>query len=362
AHQRGADSNTVVSPLSAGLALALVANGARDATFHALAGTLGAASFDADALAARDSVLLSSLSARHDVTLEVANALWMSPKYHAQPTYLDKAGRAYLSSVRTIALDSASGIAVINAWVNDKTHGRIATILDAPLSDTTALVITNAVYFHGLWLSAFDRAITRPLAYHRRPGVTDSVPAMERTTNLLYLKGAGMQAVRLPYRGGRAALFVLLPDSGVSVDELESRLARDGWPHQLSAYHSHDVHLRLPRVHAEATVDLKGPLKALGSAIAFDCARADFRALLILGAEQNACIDKATQKTYLDIDEEGTEAAAVTATTTLVSTGVVVPPPPIEFIVDRPFLFVLRDEVSGAPLFMGRIVLPGVKR
>lgn len=359
ARARGADSNTVISPLSAGMALALVAGGALDSTYGALSRTIDGGAFDATALARRDSLLVASLSARRDVTLEVANALWMSPHYRVTPEYVAKASQAYASRVSTIDLTTSAGIGIVNAWVAEKTHGKISTIFSEPLSDTTALVVTNAVYFHGLWLKAFDSAATRPLAFHVRPGATDSVAGIERTASLGYFRGVGMQVVRLPYRSGRAALYVVLPDSATHIEDAESALASGGVPHATSGYKFRDVHLILPRVHAEATMSLDAPLRALGAGIAFDCQKADFRAMLILVSEEHACIKRVTQKTYIDIDEKGTEAAAVTAIETVVTTAIEVRPPPIEFIVDRPFLIVLRDEVSGVPLFMGRIVSPG---
>lgn len=359
ARRRGSDSNTVISPLSAGMALALVAGGASDATYAALTRVIEVGTLDATLLAQRDSLLLLALSHRSDVTLEVANALWLSLSYRVRPAYVAKASHAYVSRVSTVDLTTDAAVGVVNGWVAEKTHGKIPTILAGPLSDTTALVVTNAVYFHGLWLKAFDSAATRPLAFHIRPGAAVLVPGMERTAEIGYFRGAAMQAIRLPYRGGRAALYVILPDSGTRVEDAESLLASGGLPPLASAYSFRDVHLRLPRVHAEATMGLETSLMALGAAIAFDCGKADFRAMLILIAGQNACIGSITQKTYIDIDEKGTEAAVVTAIGMVTTTGVSVPPPPIEFIVDRPFLIVLRDEVSGVALFMGRIVDTG---
>jgi serine protease inhibitor len=360
AQSRGSDSNTVISPLSAGMALALVAAGANGATYDALTHVIGADLLNPAGLARRDSLLLFALSARKDVVLEIANALWLSPRYTIQPSYVAKAGSAYRSQVRSVALNTAAGVATVNAWAKEKTHGKIPLILDAPLSDTTAVVVTNAVYFRGVWLEEFAVTATRPLDFHSRPERSESVPGMERTGHLAYLRGTGMQVVRLPYRGGKASLFVLLPDTGVRIENVESRLAESGLSSMLSEYQWRDVHLRMPRVHAEASMDLKQSLKLLGATIAFTCEQADFRSMLVLRvADQRACIGDVKQKTFLDIDEKGTVAAAVTAVSMSMADSAEQPQPPIEFIVDRPFLFVLRDEVSGVPLFMGRIVQPG---
>jgi serine protease inhibitor len=351
------DTNTILSPLSAGIALALVTGGATGTTYDSLVHVLGAGTLDATALARRDSRLFESLASRKDVTLEVANALWVSPRYTVQKAYVDMGKRSYRSQVSTVPLNTAEGVDKINAWAKDKTHGKIPRILGDPLPDTTALVVTNAVYFHGMWLTEFDIAATKPLDFHGPNGEVQSVPAMERTAPLAYMRDSGIQVVRLPYRGDKVALFVILPDAGVRIEDVESRLALRGLPAKQTGYTTTDVRLRLPRVHAEASIDLLPALKSLGASIAFDCTRADFGAMFVFKENQRACVGSAVQKVFIDIDEKGTTAAAVTAMSMIVHDST--SPPPIQFIVDRPFLFVLRDEVSGVPLFMGRIVSPG---
>jgi serpin B len=159
--------------------------------------------------------------------------------------------------------------------------------------------------------------------------------------------------IRLPYRGGRFAMYVVLPDSGVDAGAIEQEFVARGTPVSLVQKDFREVHVVLPRLHVEQSHDLQPALKSLGMRRAFDCDEADFRGISDV---EPLCIAKATQFVYLTVDEEGTEAAAVTglAAVTLTALG----PPPTQFIVDRPFMLLLRDEQTGADLFVGTIRHP----
>jgi serpin B len=249
-------------------------------------------------------------------------------------------------------------VRTINRWADRATHGRIKGLLDEPLPAATRLMLANAVYFKGKWADAFDASATRPREFLLASGRRIRVPAMERTGRLAYQRANGFQVVRLPYRGGRSAMYIILPDSGVGTRTLMQQFAAKGWPKTLAKGPERDVHLVLPKFHVEASLDLRKPLEQLGAGIAFDPRRADFRDLAVArsnGAPLPLCVDKAEQKVYIDVSEEGTEAAAVTGLTVVVTSA---PPPPMNFVVDRPFLFVLRDEEGGSDLFVGRIGRP----
>ena len=246
----------------------------------------------------------------------------------------------------------------INGWADSVTHGLIAKILDQPLPDTTRLFLANAIYFKGKWLDQFAKSATRDRDFMLVSGRTVRVPMMERVGDYQYRRVPGYQLLRMPYRGGRSALYVLLPDSGVTTAALEARLAREGWPGSFGKERRAEVRVVLPRFEARVSSSLDKPLRALGAALAYDCARADFSGMArrVSGNTLPLCIGKATQTVYMRVDEEGTEAAAITGIP--METVTSEPPPPIPFIVDRPFLFVLRDEVTGADLFIGRIARP----
>jgi len=355
-----ADSNTVLSPVSAGLALSLASLGARGATATTLTHVLGIDGVDRTELIRRGSALMAASSNRHDVELAIANAVWTDSAAMLTETFR-KSATAWHTQHATLRLHSPYALDVINNWADSATQGKIRRILDRPLPDTTRLFIANAVYFKGKWLNAFDRTATKPHDFTTGSGRTIRVQAMQRTGTIAFRRENGYRMVRLPYRGDRIAMYVILPDSARAAGgagALMSRFERQGWPPSLTARDNRRVHVVLPRVHVEHTIDLQPVLRAVGAGIAFDCERADFRDLATDNQGRTMaqlCIGKASQSIYLDVDEEGTEAAAVTGVGMVTTTALQMP---IDFVVDRPFLIVLRDDTTGAELFAGSIVHP----
>jgi serpin B len=358
ARARGADSNTVLSPISVAFALSIPLLGAGGETAKEIATTLGVNKLDRTTLRRSTAAAMSAGNGRQDVQLEISNALWVDTLVRLAPAFVD-AVAPFHASVRTVPLRAPSAVGVINAWADSVTHGKISKVLDDRLPDTTRLFIANAVYFKGKWLDEFDKSQTRQRDFHLASGKTIHVDGMERTGHVGYRRGDGYQMIRLPYRGGRFAMYVVLPDSGTQVGAVEKEFAEHGLPPSLVQRDFREVHLVLPRLHVTASYDLKPALEAVGIHRAFDCDAADFGGIALEHGRQNAvplCIGQARQTIYLDVDEEGTEAAAVTGLGVVVTTSA--GPPPIQFIVDRPFFFLLRDEQTGADLFAGAIRHP----
>jgi serpin B len=355
--ESGTDTNVVFSPVSAGHTLSLALLGARGATAEALAQLLDLPSMDRRVLEQRGARSAALVARRTDVQLEIANAIWVDTSARLAPTFAASATR-WNATVGTLALTSPEAVRTINRWADRATHGRIKELVDEPLPGESRLMITNAVYFKGKWADPFEAEATRPREFLLASGRRIQVPAMERTGRLAYQRTNGFQVVRLPYRGGRSAMYVILPDSGVSTLTLAKQFASKGWPTTLAKGAERDVHLMLPKFHVETTFDLRQPLEKLGAGVAFDPLRADFGDLAVAranGASLRLCIDRAEQKVFIDVSEEGTEGAAATG---IVAVDTAAPPPPLNFIVDRPFLFLLRDEASGSDLFVGRIGRP----
>ncbi len=356
--QRGADSNTVLSPVSAGLALSLVRFGARGATADALDQALGMLPLDQQTIERRGADMMSYLSSRTDVTLELANAIWVDTAAVPTPTFRASTSR-WRASIAAVPLATPPAMKAINRWADSVTHGKITSIIDEPPPDSARLFIANAVYFKGKWLDPFDKSATQPGEFTLPSGKRITVPRMSRLATIGYRRDSGFQSIRLPYRTGKVAMYVVLPDPGVTFDAVARRLASGRLAPSTSRFDAQRVHVVLPRFHSELTTDLGDPLVKLGLRIAFDCDSADFGGMArstIPSRPMPLCIGGAVQKVYIDVDEEGTEAAAVTGIMMVTATSA--PPPPIEFIVDRPFLFVLRDEMTGTDLFVGRIARP----
>jgi len=351
-----ADSNTVLSPVSAGLALSLTSFGARGSTASALASMLGTAGLSRSGLESRGASLLAASTDRKDVQLEIANAVWTDNSVTLTKSFAASAGKWHARS-GSLSLHSARAMAEINNWADSATHGKISKILSEALPDTTLLFIANAVYFKGKWLKPFDKALTQQRPFTLRSGRTIRVPSMQRTGEMRYSRGAGYQIVRLPYNGDHVAMYVILPDSGDSA-KVERSFAEHGWPALPITGAYREVHLVLPRLHVEQKTELVPLLQQLGAGVAANCRLADFSNMAVDRTgrpPRQLCIGKALQKVYLDVDEEGTEAAAVTGVGMVTTTALRLT---TEFVVDRPFILLLRDETTGADLFVGSIRHP----
>lgn len=355
-HSGATDSNTVVSPVSAGLALSLASFGANGATASALSGMLGTSGTSRSQLEQQGASLLSGSANRSDVKLEIANAIWTDNSLTPTKSFANSA-RSWTARISSLALSSQHAVAVINNWTDSATHGKIKRILDKALPDTARLFIANAVYFKGMWQTQFNKSLTQPRSFKLPSGRTIRVPSMQRTGDMRYSRDSGYQMVRLPYKGDHVAMYVILPDS-TGTGQLLQRFTRSGWPAPLSARANRDVHVVLPRLHIERELDLLPVLKQLGSGIATDCKRADFSSMAVDRQgrpPRQLCIGKAVQKVYLDVDEQGTEAAAVTGIGMVTTTALRLT---TEFVVDRPFILLIRDESTGADLFVGSIEHP----
>lgn len=349
------DSNTVLSPVSAGLALSLTSMGARGATAGAMSHVLGTAELSRTQLADAGAAMLAASRDRRDVQLEIANAVWIDSAAALTPEFRASVA-AWHSRSGVIALHSTRALAAINQWTDSATDGKIERLLTEPLPDTTVMFVGSAVYFKGKWAQPFDKSATRPRDFTLTSGRKISVSAMSRSGRSDYWRESGYQMLRIPYGGGLVSMYVILPDSN-NIAALEASFAQSGWPRTNANRQNRPVDLVLPKLHVEQELDLIPSLRRLGAGIAFDCNRADFRDLAVArnGREIPLCIGKVVQKVYLDVNEEGTQAAAVTGIGVVTTTAIEAP---VKFVVDRPFLIVIRDDKSGADLFVGSIMHP----
>ena len=235
----------------------------------------------------------------------------------------------------------------INGWVNDRTHGRIPTILDRIEPDDVMFLI-NAIYFKGSWRAKFDPAETRTAPFHGVDG-DRSVSLMHRQGTISMAGGDGFRAVDLPYGDSSFTMTVILPDPDRSVDAIAAALDESSWSALVGRFRNHGIDLYLPRLMLEWKRDLIPDLEALGMRDAFDPMRASFSGI---SSRPDLYISTVRQKAFVQIDEEGTEAAAVT------SVGVTVTSAPLyePFRVDRPFIVAIRERLSGTILFMGKVV------
>lgn len=341
--------NLVLSPASAALVLSLTANGAQGETEAAMLEGLRLKGMTLTEIN-QASQALQSVLANPDakVTVEIANSIWYEKGLKLKKPFVDLGRQQYQAEVKGLDFSRPASLTTINDWVKKATHGRIPTIVDK--LDGHAYLI-NAVYFHGTWSEPFDKALTKERPFTRLDGSSSQRPMMSATDRYGYLKGDGFQAVRLPYGEGRLAMYLFVPDQVDGLIPFLQGLSAQGWQGWMGQFKQQRGTVVMPRVKVEDDRVLNDALKAMGMGIAFD-GRADFTGL----TEGVALyISLVRQKTFLEINEEGTEAAAATA---VVMTSSARPGEPFEVVADHPYFVAIRDDRTGAVLFTAAIVNP----
>ncbi|WP_345038067.1 serpin family protein [Georgenia daeguensis] len=336
--------NTVTSPLSASVLLAMVAAGAGGDTAEEMVDLLR---LDGPR-DTRNAALLADLVDTDDVTLSVANSLWAAEGYPFEDDYVSFVQDTYGATLDEVDLGSQGAADAIDDWVERRTEGLIDEIAkDLDLPDPQAvLVLLNTVYFLGTWTTTFDEADTREATFTLAGGEKVDVPTMHRSDAALETSvGDGFQMLRLPYgEEERFAMEVLLPDQDVPLDELLDDLDAEAWRDAVDDLETATFsEIALPRFELEWDANLNKVLQSLGMVSAFG--GGDFTPM----SPRNPFLDTVVQKTYIRVDEQGTEAAAVTGGVMAESAG----PPP--FRVDRPFAFTVSDRETGAVLFLGSV-------
>lgn len=359
-HLEPAHGNLIISPFSISAALGMTFAGAAGETREEMRRVLG---FPADdrALAPGFRTLLSALEAgplQGGFELAIANRLWPMRGVKLLPRFVDEVRTAYHSDLEPVDFrsDPEAARARINHWVEGKTHQRIRDLLGRGTIDAdTRLVLTNAIYFKGRWDTPFDSSLTHLAPFHAGPTGGESISAhmMERTGRYQTAKGSGLRILELPYKGEALAMLILLPDANAGLPGLETRLRSTSLREWSAALQPRKVHVVLPRFSFSSFNALREPLAALGMSTAFDPKRADFSAM---SGGRDFFVSEAVHKAFIEVNEQGTEAAA--ATGVVVGTTSIEIEPPEEFVVDHPFFFWIRHRATGATLFFGRVTNP----
>ncbi|WP_075097734.1 serpin family protein [Sandaracinus amylolyticus] len=356
---RGETGNLAISPASLSTALAMTYGGARGETATAMQRTLHLAT-DPDATMPAAGALVRAWNApRETYTLAVANRLFAEDSYAFRDAYLAATRDHFGAEAERLDFVSAAEAsrAHINEWVSSQTRERIRELLPSGSIDPlTRLVLVNAVYFHGRWQHEFDRARTEDLPFFANGGEASvAVPTMHARGGR-YGEDEGVQILELPYTGDELAMMIVLPrerDGLAAVEETLDATRVEQWAGRVTE--RHDVDVRLPRFRIETgSLALRTELEGLGMAIAFSD-RADLSGMSADGAQALAISD-VYHRVFVEVNEEGTEAAAATGVVVAVRSMPANPPP--SFHADHPFLFFLRDTRSGAILFAGRVVDP----
>ncbi len=344
--------NLLVSPLSISLAFSMALNGAEGTTKSDIISTLGLEGLTVDEINQIYFDLVTALKkADSKVVMNIANSIWIRKTYPVLDTFVTTNKKYFDAQVQALNFDQAA-LAIINNWVNDKTNTKIPKILDQISADEIMFLI-NAIYFNGKWEVQFEKPNTVNGPFTLGSGSSATVPYMKIKEQYGYSEQNGYRALKMPYGRGKFEMVMLLPDVGTSADQLMNKMDPASWANLKAALSAKSkVDVWLPRFKFEWASDLNDILSALGMAVAFSKIDANFSKI---NATDHLFITKVKHKTFIEVNEEGTEAAAATS----IGIGVTsVGPGGPEFHATRPFLFFITEEDTGAILFAGKVENP----
>ena len=341
------EANVFISPFSVSSVLQMVANGAAGNTKAEMQRVLKTTGLPPEALDAAVRDLNQSLKAQTNVILSLANAIWFQEGLHLKPGFVATNSRFFQAELAPVDFQKPESAQTINDWADRETRGRIKDVVRWPFPPLTRVVLANAIYFKGNWDRPFDKSATRPRPFHASGGNAKPVPTMSQQGHFSYQEGDDFQAVRLPYAGGRLQMYLFLPGTNSNPAKLLAGMDNDTWRDKiLPGFRDNEGTLAFPRFKLDYDVVLNDPLQALGMRHAFD--DADFSAM----ASEPLFVSQVKQKSFVEVNEEGTEAAAVT-TVMVGRMAIMEPIKTFEMIVDRPYFFVIGDSATQSILFMG---------
>ena len=359
ARLKAKEGNLFYSPYSISTALAMTNAGAKGETKKQIQQTLHFPASNSmhnmfDALFGRIMNQLNRQGQKGDYQLSVANALWAQKDYPFLNSYIVLNKSCYRAGLENVDFinETEQTRQQINDWVEDKTQDKIKELIpDGILNEATRLVLTNAIYFKGDWALKFDSAQTKDELFYITPEKTVTAPLMHQKEDFRYTQIDGMQLLELPYKGEDLSMLVLLPDKESSLAALEKRLTADNLTAWQKSMRKKEVLVYLPRFKMTHQFDLSDTLGDMGMAVAFTPA-ADFSGIT---THEGLFISDVVHKAFVEVNEEGTEAAAATGVAIRLTA---MPTPPPVFRADRPFVFIIKDNKTNSILFIGRIINP----
>ncbi len=354
-NNREAGENVFISPFSVSMAFGMLLNGANGSTLDSLERALGDAGMsliDINNAYESSSVYLTTLDAH--VTFQNANSIWYRDGFPVLPNFVNVNKSYFDADVDSLNFTLPSAAQTINNWVDTKTNGKIPTIIDGTIPASAVMYIINAVYFKAAWTYKYDSSNTKDASFTCEDGSIATCKLMSQEDTLAYYEDNSVQAIDIPYGDRSFSMTVVMPPAGTSIDQFASTLTQEQWNAIVNKLDSARVDLYMPKFELIFSKSLIDELKSLGMGIVFDPLRANLTHISPAGLS----VSEVLHKTYVDVNEEGTEAAAVTLIG--VTTGVGIPNgSEIKVMrIDHPFIFAIREHQSGTILFIGKIVNP----
>ena len=343
--EREPGANIFISPLSISIALTMTYNGAVGETERAMAEVLEIDALDLATINQSNKALRDSLeNPDPKVEISIANSIWSRQGVEFNPEFLERNRVFFGAAIASLDFGAPQATDTINEWVNTNTNGKIEKIVER-INPQTLLFLINAIYFKGSWQDEFDKSMTRPGTFHLPNGSEKRVQMMRREGEYPYFRGENFEATNLPYGDGQVGMYIFLPNRNSNLNKFLRDLNAENWEQWISEFQERRHDMILPRFKLEYEVSLNDTLEALGMGIAFG-GGADFSNM-----GPSLFISEVTHKTFVEVNEEGTEAAAVTAVVGVKSV-------PSIFRVDRPFFFAIYDAETETILFMGTVTEP----
>jgi serpin B len=349
-NQEDADKNVFISPLSVSMALGMTMNGASGATLDSMRQTLAFAGLTEHEINSSYRSLMYLLRGIDPgVKFQIANSIWAREGFEVERPFADTNKYYFDAEVRSLNFSDASAGPTINNWVKTNTNGKIPTIVPEPVPTDVVMYLINAIYFKGSWRQKFDPKLTQEQPFTLVDGSKKQVPLMHAKGTYGLYQNNEMQLIDLPYGDSLFSMTVLLPNTETDINTFVAGLTDSKVQAWIDGMHAaSETELLLPKFTLKYEKTLNEMLEAMGMSIAFSGA-ADFSRISSGGGLE---ISEVKHKTFVEVNEEGTEAAAAT------SVGIIRTSVPAPIRVDRPFVFLIRERTSGAVLFMGKILDP----
>jgi len=344
------NTNLMLSPLSANVALTMLLNGCDAQTYEQISGMLGYGGLTLEEINATYKSLVSQLlAADPQVNIALANAVWYRNGFSVKPAYLDAMDASFDAEIGALDFNSPSAIETINGWASSNTNGKIPKVINE-ISPDAVMFLMNALYFKGSWTNQFDKNLTANRVFHLADGTSKQASSMSSKISVKYFETSDYTAIEMPYGRQNFSMVVILP--ATTLDNFTENFNGADWSFLTNALdgmaYTSEIEVTMPRFKFEFEKVLNDQLKALGMTDVFNPELADLSKI----SDEDIFVSFVKQNTFVDVNEEGTEAAAVT------TIGIEVTSAPQPFTVDKPFIFAIRERTTNTLLFIGKVENP----
>lgn len=344
--------NVIISPTSIALALSMLQNGSNGSTREEIAQLLEHQGMSLDDLNAYNRDWVKKLTNNTDgIQLSIGNSVWVDNSIKLQTKFSQSLAEAYQARISNLDFRNPQAAATINEWVSQATRKKITGIVKSPIPNDAVLYLINAIYFKSVWSDAFNKQLTTQRPFTDAQGNKNTIATMYRSGDFYYTDNEQAQAIKLPYgKDKRFCMVIILPKN---IDEYINKLSNTHWQKLLNSMSSQEGQLWLPKFKSESDIHLNETLKTLGMKSAFESSLADFSPMV--QSNRNLCVSEVKHKTFMEVNEEGTEAAAVTSIGIVATSARIEPTKKFSMDVNKPFLLAIVEQESQQILFAGRV-------